>query len=278
MKKEQLKPEKAYKNLEFLNSSDARTLRILAEFLEPMQRFKAEKVCDTIVFFGSARTKNLKDAQRNLQRIEQSMVGKVSTASSVSDDELEYARNQVFLAQYYEDAVELARRLTEWSSNLDSTHRFVISSGGGPGMMEAANKGAVEGGGKSIGLNISIPTEQYSNPYITPELNFEFHYFFMRKFWFIYLAKALVIFPGGFGTLDELFEVLTLIQTEKVQKKMPIIIYGKKYWDQILNLDNMAKFGVIDKEDLDLIHFCDSVDGAFNYLTSELTRLYIETE
>ncbi len=143
-------------------------------------------------------------------------------------------------------------------------------------MMEAANKGALEAGGMSVGLNISLPMEQGSNPYITPDLNFEFHYFFMRKFWFVYLAKALIIFPGGFGTLDELFEVLTLLQTEKVLKRLPIVVYGSEYWKQIINLDNMVKYGVISREDLDLIHFCDTVDEAFEYLKGELTKLYLE--
>jgi len=276
MKKELSQPVKAYKNLDFLNSSEARTIRILAEFLEPMQRFGAEKVSNTIVFFGSARTKNLEEAQKNLHELEKKQNGESSNADQGYERELNYARNQIFLARYYEDAVDLSRRLTQWASNPDSVNRYVICSGGGPGMMEAANRGAIEGGGKSIGLNISIPTEQYANPYITPELNFEFHYFFMRKFWFIYLAKALVIFPGGFGTLDELFEVLTLIQTEKLQKVMPIVIYGKKYWDQIITFDNVVKFGVIDQADLDLLYFCDTVDGAYNYLTEELLKLYPE--
>jgi uncharacterized protein (TIGR00730 family) len=269
-------PEKAYKNLEFLNSSDARIIRILAEFLEPMQRFKKQKIYDTIVFFGSARTKSPDQANQELE----SVLDRISQAGKKDDSvlmgELDHAKNQVFLSRYYKDAVELARRMTEWSKALNSVHRFVICSGGGPGMMEAANKGAVEAGGMSIGLNISLPMEQGSNPYITPDLNFEFHYFFMRKFWFVYLAKALIIFPGGFGTLDELFEVLTLIQTEKVLKRMPIVIYGSEYWKQIINFDNMVKYGVISREDLDLLQFCDSVDEAFEYLKGELTKLYLE--
>ena len=269
-------PEKAYKNLEFLNSSDARIIRILAEFLEPLQRFKKQKVYDTIVFFGSARTKNPDDANKELE----SVMNRISKADNKDDPdlmaELDHAKNQVFLSRYYQDAVDLARRMTEWSKSLDSVHRFVVCSGGGPGMMEAANKGALEAGGMSIGLNISLPMEQGSNPYITPDLNFEFHYFFMRKFWFVYLAKALIIFPGGFGTLDELFEVLTLIQTEKVLKRLPIVIYGSEYWKQIINLDNMVKYGVISRQDLDLIQFCDTVDEAFEYLKGELTKLYLE--
>jgi uncharacterized protein (TIGR00730 family) len=269
-------PEKAYKNLEFLNSSDARIIRILSEFLEPKQRFKNQKVYDTIVFFGSARTKRAGEANKELQ----SVLERISKAGCKDDPaliaELDHAKNQVFLSRYYQDAVDLARRMTEWSKSLDSVHRFVVCSGGGPGMMEAANKGALEAGGMSIGLNISLPMEQGSNPYITPDLNFEFHYFFMRKFWFVYLAKALIIFPGGFGTLDELFEVLTLLQTEKVLKRLPIVIYGSEYWKQIINFDNMVKYGVISRQDLDLLQFCDTVDEAFEYLKGELTKLYLE--
>jgi len=278
MKKKHPEPVKAYKNMDFINSSDARTIRILAEFLEPMHRFAKNRVYDTIVFFGSARTKNLQDAKIYLEEVEERIAKSPGDSGPALQEELEYAQKQLFLARYYEDAVELARRMTEWSKSLDSVHRFVVCSGGGPGMMEAANKGAIEAKGMSIGLNISLPMEQYSNPYISPELNFEFHYFFMRKFWFVYLAKGLVIFPGGFGTLDELFEVLTLIQTEKVKKKLPIVIYGTEYWNQIINIDNMVKYGVISKADRDLIQFCDTVDEAFDYLKDELTRLYLENE
>ncbi|MDW7738534.1 MAG: LOG family protein [Bacillota bacterium] len=278
MKNNITKPEKAYKNLEFLNSSDARIIRILSEFLEPMKRFREQKVYDTIVFFGSARTINRDEAASKLASIESKMAGNSKQLDEAIREELDFARHQMFLSKYYDEAVELASCLTSWSKSLESSHRFVICSGGGPGMMEAANKGAIESGGKSIGLNISIPMEQYSNPYITPDLNFEFHYFFMRKFWFVYLAKALVIFPGGFGTLDELFEVLTLIQTKKVLKEMPIVIYGSEYWNQVINFSAMAKYGTISKEDLKLIEFCDSVEGAFNYLRRELTRLYIDNK
>ena len=268
------KAQKAYKNLDFLSSSDARLLRIQAEFLEPTKRFRDQKVDDTIVFFGSARTKNLQEAEKDLKAVQDRLASSKVKTDPALQEELDFAKNQVFLSRYYDDAVELARRLTLWSKSLTSNHRFVICSGGGPGMMEAANKGAIEARGKSIGLNISIPMEQYSNPYITPELNFEFHYFFIRKFWFIYLAKGLVIFPGGFGTLDELFEVLTLIQTEKVLKRMPIVIYGSEYWNQVINLEAMVKYGTISKADLALIRFCDSVDEAFTYMKDELTELY----
>jgi len=272
------KAKKAYKNLDFLNSSDARLIRIQAEFLEPMKRFRDQKIEDTIVFFGSARTKNIGEAKKDLEAVQNRLAKSKAKADPDLQEELEFAKNQVFVSRYYEDAVELAKRLTAWSKSLTSNHRFVICSGGGPGMMEAANKGAIEAGGKSIGLNISIPMEQYSNPYITPELNFEFHYFFIRKFWFIYLAKGLVIFPGGFGTLDELFEVLTLIQTEKVLKRLPIVIYGTEYWNQVINLEAMVKYGTISKADLALVRFCDTVDEAFNYIKDELTELYCADE
>jgi len=272
-------PIKAYKNLDFLTSPDARTLRILAEFMEPMQRFEKHNIYDTIVFFGSARTKNPQVANQHLRDVEQRV--KKSNAANPDpalQEELELAQNEVFLSKYYNDAQELARRLTAWSKSLNSIYRFVVSTGGGPGMMEAANKGALEAGGKSVGLNISLPMEQSSNPYITPELNFEFHYFFMRKFWLIYLAKGLVILPGGFGTLDELFEVLTLVQTEKIKKKMPIVIYGSDYWNEIINIDAMVKYGVISKADRKLVQFCNTVDEAFNYLKDELTRHYLNNE
>ncbi len=272
------KAQKAYKNIDFLKSSEARVIRVLAEFLEPTRRFRDQKIEDTIVFFGSARTKNLQEAEKDLKAVQDRLASSKAKTDPALQEEIDFAKNQVFISRYYDDAVELARRLTEWSKSLTSNHRFVICSGGGPGMMEAANKGAVEAGGKSIGLNISIPMEQYSNPYITPELNFEFHYFFIRKFWFIYLAKGLVIFPGGFGTLDELFEVLTLIQTEKVLKRMPIVIYGSEYWNQVINLEAMVKYGTISKADLDLVRFCDSVDEAFNYIKDELTELYCVDE
>ncbi len=264
-------PEKAYKNLEFLNSPDARTVRILAEYLEPKRRFEAEKVGGTIVVFGSARSKKLEDVKETLAAVEKRIDQTSGIPDPALEEELEFARNQVFLSRYYEDGVELARRLTEWSKTLDPRDRPVVCTGGGPGMMEAANRGAIEAGGRSIGLNISLPFEQVPNDFITPELNFEFHYFFMRKLWLVHLARALVILPGGFGTLDELFEVLTLVQTEKVKKKLPIVIYGTEYWNQIVNMENLVKYGVISRTDLDLFRYCDTVDEAFSYLKEELT-------
>ena len=261
--------EKAYRNLEFLLSRDARSLRILSEYLEPQARFEHYNVTDTVVFFGSARSVDLETADAKLQ-----------TAKETGDaEQLERAEHAQRLARYYEDARTLARRMTEWSKSLDtSARRFIVCSGGGPGMMEAANRGASEAAGISLGLGISLPFEASSNPYITRELGFEFHYFFMRKFWFVYLAKAMVVFPGGFGTLDELFELLTLIQTGKIGKKMPIVLYGKAFWDEVLNLDALVRWGTINREDLDLFHLSDSPDEAFAFLKDALERSYLESE
>ncbi len=272
------KARKAYRNVDFLKSADARIIRILSEFLEPLQRFRKQKIADTIVFFGSARTKPPDEAKKELEKLELRLEQTSGSMRETLEEDVEIARNNVYLAKYYDDAVELSKRLTLWSKSLNSSYRFVICSGGGPGMMEAANKGALEAKGKSIGLNISIQMEQFPNQFITPDLNFEFHYFFMRKFWFVYLAKALVIFPGGFGTLDELFEVLTLLQTEKVKKHMPVVIYGSEYWKQVINFDAMVKYGTISKSDLDLVRFCDTVDEAFTYLRDELTKHYLTPE
>ncbi len=277
---ENRQPVKAYKNLKFLNSPDARALRILAEYLEPLSRFKKYQIVDTIVFFGSARTKPIKEAKANLREIESKIKdyelrGKPVPQSLI--EERTKAEVEVYMARYYEDAVELARLITEWSKSLGDAngHRFVVCSGGGPGIMEAANRGAYKAKGLSIGLNISLPYEQKPNPYITSELVFEFHYFFMRKFWFVYPAKALVIFPGGYGTLDELFEVLTLLQTKKIKKKMVVLIYGSEYWRKIINFDAMVEHGVIDKDDLKLFKFVDSPIEAFEYLKNELTKHYL---
>jgi hypothetical protein len=226
----------AYLNQKFLNSPDARALRILSEFLEPLAHFRREKVRDTVVFFGSARL-----------------------------------REEGPLSQYYADARTLAKLLTEWSDQFtNSTYRFVVCSGGGPGIMEAANRGAFEANGKTIGLNIGLPFEQFPNPYITPELSFEFHYFFMRKFWFAYLAKALVVFPGGFGTLDEMMELLTLTQTQKLAKQMTIVLYGSAYWKEIVNFDALVKYGMISPEDLNLFQFADDPQTAFEILRGGL--------
>lgn len=265
---------KAYNNLEFLNSPDARVIRILSEYLEPARRFRQLRVQDTIVFFGSARIKSAEEAQRALNRVKLDL--KEKGESEDLKKELAVAERDVQMSQFYEDAVEIARLLTEWSKSLKgSKHRFIICSGGGPGIMEAANRGAAAARGISIGLNISIPFEQVANPYISRELTFDFHYFFMRKFWFVYLAKALVIFPGGFGTFDELMEVLTLLQTEKLHKPMPVVIYGSRYWKEILNLEAMVRWGTISEKDLSLLHFVDTPIEAFEYLRKQLEDIYL---
>ncbi|MEP0862664.1 MAG: TIGR00730 family Rossman fold protein [Ignavibacterium sp.] len=267
-----IKPPKAYQNQEFISSSDARVIRIIAEYLEPQARFKKHKILDTIVFFGSARLKSRKDALAELNKFK-SMNPKAPGFAK----ELRHAQKMLEMSKYYEDAVELSRRLTEWSMNLEtSANRFIICTGGGPGIMEAANKGAKKAGGYSIGLNISIPFEQFVNNYVTKELSFEFHYFFMRKFWFAYLSKALIVFPGGFGTMDEFFEILTLIQTEKIRKKLALVVYDEKYWKSVINFDMLIEHGVISETDLDLFYFCNDVDTAFKTITTHLEKYFMK--
>ncbi len=268
-------PQKAYKNLEFLTSPEGRIVRVLSEFLEPAARFAKHKVNNTIVFFGSSRTLPREEAEANLQALERQMPQKRRPSRTLAKKR-ERAQQDLAMSRYYEDAAELAEKLTRWSLSLpDKRKRFLICSGGGGGIMEAANLGAQKAGGTSIGLNISLPMEQSPNRYQTRHLSFEFHYFFIRKFWFFYLAKALVAFPGGFGTMDELFELLTLVQTRKTKKYMPIIIYGKDYWDRILNLNALAEAGTISEEDLQIFRFFDDVDTAFGYLKEELTKNYV---
>jgi uncharacterized protein (TIGR00730 family) len=226
---------KAYDNREFLSSRNARALRILAEYLEPKSRFAEHGIEDTIVFFGSARFK---------------------------------AGNR-----WYEAARKLAFRLTEWSKALPTTERrFVVCSGGGPGIMEAASRGASEAKGLNVGLGVSLPHEQHDNPWLTRKLGFHFHYFFMRKFWFAYLAKAVIVFPGGFGTLDELMEVATLVQTGKMKKRMPIVLFGNRYWDEVIDFKALVRHGTIDARDVDLFYRTDSVDAAYAWVVGQLTE------
>jgi uncharacterized protein (TIGR00730 family) len=263
----------AYGNEAFINSPDGRILRILAEYQEPLARFRREQIQDTVVFFGSARFQGGEAAQNNLAAIRKNE----GTLSAKQQEEiLKRATAAVDMARYYEDARRLAFLLTEWSIQIPARRRrFVVTTGGGPGIMEAANLGAHEAGGKSIGLNIHLPFEQNPNPYITPALNFEFHYFFMRKFWFAYLAKALVIFPGGFGTIDELFEILTLAQTDKLAKKILVVIYGSEYWHRIINFQAFVDAGSVSPEDLNLFKFVDSPDDAFAVLRDGLTEHHL---
>jgi hypothetical protein len=256
--------DKAYRDPEFLNSRDARTIRILSEYLQPQQRFIEENIDSTIVFFGSARIKDPEEAGRILTK----------ARDSGDQDQIVSAEKGEEMSRYYRDAVTLARMLTEWSNGRDEGNRFAVCSGGGPGIMEAANRGASEGGGPSVGLNISLPFEQYPNPYISDRLSFEFHYFFMRKLWFAYLAKAIVVLPGGFGTMDEMMEVLTLIQTKKVDRPMPMVLHGTRFWKDVLNLDKLSEWGVISPSDLDLFKFIDTPEEAFEYLTGQLETHY----
>ncbi len=225
-------PSLAYRNEEFLDSDEARPLRILAEYLEPLRRFRRENVRDTIVFFGSAR---------------------LSPEGP--------------LGHYYEEARELARLVTAWSKSLPPPgHRYIVCSGGGGGIMEAANRGASEAGGKTVGLNIGLPQEQRPNRWATRGLSFEFHYFFMRKLWFAHLARALVVFPGGFGTLDEMAEILTLAQTRKLDRRIPVLLYGSSYWHEIIDFDALVRHGMISQEDLGLFQYADEPATALGLL------------
>jgi uncharacterized protein (TIGR00730 family) len=265
-------PEKAYENLTFLHSPSARTIRMLCEYEEPRQRLAHHGIHDTVVMFGSARARPRDDVRPLLEEAE----ARVRNAPGDVDASraLEEARVAMRLAGWYEDARELGRRLTEWSLYRDGRRPYVVATGGGPGIMEAANRGASEvEGGRSVGLGISLPFEPGVNRYVTKELAFEFHYFFMRKLWFVYLMKACVIFPGGFGTLDELFEVLTLVQTRKVKKRIPIVLFGTAYWERVLDLEAMAELGTIGRADVLLVHRTDDVDDAFRYLVGELARI-----
>jgi hypothetical protein len=240
-----------------------------------MQRFRKQGVSNTIVFWGSSRARPLEVTEPELRRIqdELSRSGGVQLNAPTEEQRhrLDAAMAAVRMSRYYHEAVELSKKITTWANHRPTGSRyFVVCSGGGPGIMEAANRGASEAGGKSSGLCISLPHEQLCNQYITPSLGFEFHYFFMRKYWFVYLAKALVMFPGGFGTLDEMFEVLTLVQTQKVTKPLAIILYGSEYWKHVINFKSMIEWGTISAEDLNLFHICDTPDEAFNTLVDHL--------
>ncbi len=258
----------AYKDSIFMESLPARPLRILAEYIDPINRLRRARVGDTIVMFGSARIQPRDKALAALKKVKHAAKGRRTHEWKTK---LVAAKSMVDMSRYYEDARELSRRITAWAMTLGPhPRRFVICSGGGPGIMEAANRGAAEAGGSSIGLSIQLPHEQLPNPYITPELNLCFHYFFMRKLWFAQMAKALIVFPGGFGTMDELWELLTLLQTNKLSSHHLILIYGRKYWDKVLNWRHMVRSGTISEADYNLLQFADTVDEAFDRVRSEM--------
>jgi uncharacterized protein (TIGR00730 family) len=259
----------AYEDSKFMDSLPARPLRIMAEYLDPLTRLRQQKIADTIVMFGSARILARDRAQAAVKRLQSAPKKRHKTKEWRT--KLRDAKSDLEMSRYYEDARELSRRITEWSMTLGTNpRRFVVCSGGGPGIMEAANRGAHEAGGESIGLSIQLPHEQRPNPFITPELNFCFHYFFMRKLWFAQLAKALIVFPGGFGTMDELWEMLTLLQTGKLSSHHLILIYGRKYWNEVLNWKAMVRWGTINQKEYNLLEFADTVDEAFERVRRDL--------
>lgn len=249
---------KAYDNPDFLHGRSARLLRVLAEFIEPEERLKKHGIYNTIVFFGSAMSVDNETFRKH--KFDKAVVSKKAA----------------IVSNAHEACIELSKRITVWSKEIaDPAKRFYVCSGGGPGIMEAANKGAMLAGGKSLGFNISISNEQYPNPHISGELSFNFHYFFIRKFWFLYYAKALIGFPGGFGTMDEVFELLTLLQTKKVKKQIPVVLFGKTFWNEVINFKALQEYGVIGPHDLELFKICDDVDEAFEYITGQLKQLYL---
>lgn len=267
-------PKLAYRDPEFMESLAARPMRILAEYIDPLNRLSKANVGDTIVMFGSARLLSHKDALERVKRLEK---GARRRTTPEQREKLRVARVGLKMSRYYEDARELAKRITAWAMTLGShPKRFVICSGGGPGIMEAANRGASEAGGESIGLSIQLPREQQPNAYISPQLNFCFHYFFMRKLWFAQMAKALIVFPGGFGTMDELWEMLTLMQTRKLSSHHLILIYGRRYWNEVLNWKAMVRWNTISQEDCGSLQFADSVDEAFVRVKTQLEEHHVE--
>jgi uncharacterized protein (TIGR00730 family) len=267
--------DKSYDNAEFMHSPAARPIRMLCELIEPGRRFKDKGVRNTIVFFGASRIQPAEEAARRLAGAK----AEKRRGKRVPEDlkrRIAAAERDVAMSHYYEEAAELAERLARWSASIPSVRdRFAICSGGGPGIMEAANRGAQRAGVPSVGLNISLPMEQYPNQFQDPELAFEFHYFFIRKFWFVYLAKAVCIFPGGWGTFDEMFELLTLKQTRKIQKPLTTVVYGSEYWNEVIDFQALIRRGTIAADDLKLFKFCDDVDTAFTYIRDEVTRHYL---
>src|SRR6202165_3500428 len=269
--------EPPYRDPIFMESLPARPVRITTEYIDPLERLRREKVGDTIVMFGSARILSRDQAMAHLHKLRKAKKKRLSAPQYRVA--LRDAKSAVEMSRYYEEARELARRITSWAMSLgDHPRRFVICSGGGPGIMEAANRGAAEAGGKTVGLSIEVPPEPWPHSYIRPGLNFQFHYFFMRKLWFAQLAKALIIFPGGFGTMDELWEILTLMQTGKLQRRNLILIYGRKYWDRVLNWKHTQRCGTIDEHEYGLLEFADTVDQAFDRVRKGLEMHHMKPD
>lgn len=282
--KPKLKPQHApkppHEDQEFLQSTPARPLRIMAEYMQPLMQLKKENIGDTIVIFGSARIESRETALARYTRLKKQKTAKLGVKARVAHRlALSNAKSALEMSRYYEEARELSHKITSWASSLGpKPRRFVICSGGGPGIMEAANRGAYEAGGRSIGLSIELPHEQFSNAYISPELSLNFHYFFMRKLWFAQIAKALIVFPGGFGTMDELWEMMTLLQTGKLSKNNMILIYGRRYWEQVLNFRAMVRWGMINPEEYKLIQFADTVDEAFEKIRTDMEKYHMEVD
>ena len=278
--KPQHAPKVPHEDPKFLDSTPARPLRILAEYLDPLVQLKKEGIGDTIVMFGSARIHSRDLAAARLARLKAAKTKRLTESERAKHRlALRQAKNLLEMSRYYEEARQLSHRITTWALSLGPRpRRFVICSGGGPGIMEAANRGAYEAGGKSIGLSIELPHEQFANPYISPELSFNFHYFFMRKLWFAQIAKALIVFPGGFGTMDELWEMMTLQQTGKLAKNNLILIYGRKYWDEVLNFRAMVRWGTINEGEHGLLKFADDVDEAFEFIRAGLEKYHMEVD
>ena len=268
--------EPPYRDPLFMESLPARPVRITTEYIDPLERLRREKVGDTIVMFGSARILPRDQASKHLHKLRQKKAGRAKLEYRAA---LRNAKAALEMSRYYEEARQLSHKLTTWALSLGPRpRRFVVCSGGGPGIMEAANRGAYEAGGKSIGLSIELPHEQFANPYISPELSFNFHYFFMRKLWFAQVAKALIVFPGGFGTMDELWEMMTLAQTGKMAKNTLILIYGRKYWNDVLNLKAMVRWGTINQNEFDQLQFADNVEEAFEVIRTGLEKYHMDVD
>jgi uncharacterized protein (TIGR00730 family) len=278
--KPQHAPKAPHENKAFMESTPARPIRILAEYIHPLAQLKNEGIGDTVVMFGSARIESRETALGRYARLKDAKT-KNKSKSKLKKHQLALrdAKSALEMSRYYEEARQLSHKLTTWALTLGTRpRRFVVCSGGGPGIMEAANRGAYEAGGKSVGLSIELPHEQFANPYISPELSFNFHYFFMRKLWFAQIAKALIVFPGGFGTMDELWEMMTLSQTGKMAKHTLILIYGRKYWNDILNLKAMVRWGMINTQEYKKLEFADHVDEAFEVIRAGLEKYHMQVD